>query len=144
LEGIGKTLKSKGEFMKNNWVVLSLAAVVLAASFGFAGSKAEISIDVPFAFYAGDQLLNAGNYIVVMSSRNDLADPQIALKTKNGKTVCVLAAQQESSNDSPQNLLQFNDYGDKHFLSGISIRKFHAAVPMSEAERQMRSRTEKG
>jgi hypothetical protein len=130
--------------MKNNWVVLSLAVVLLAATFGFAGSKAEISVDVPFAFYAGDQLLNAGKYAVVMTSGNISAAPQITLKDKNGITVCQLTAQEKSSSDASKNLLHFNDYDDKHFLSGISIRNFYAAVPMSKAERQIRSRTEKG
>jgi hypothetical protein len=137
-------IKLKGEFMKNSWVFLSLAAVLLVTSFGFAGSKVEMSIDVPFAFYAGDQLLAAGKYIITVNSGSVSAAPVITFKTKYGKKVCELAAQMKSAAASSDQLLQFNDYGDKHFLSGISIRKLHATVSMSEAERQIKSQTEKG
>jgi hypothetical protein len=143
-EGIGALLKLKGKFMKNNGLFFSLAAVLLVTSFGFAGSKVEMSIDVPFAFYAGDQLLTAGNYIVTVNSGSISAAPVITFKTKYGKKICELAAQVESAANSSDQLLQFNDYGDKHFLSGISIQKLHATVSMSEAERQIKSKTEKG
>jgi hypothetical protein len=130
--------------MKNNWVFLSLAAVLLVTSFGFAGSKFEMSTDVPFAFYAGDQLLTAGNYIVTINSSSVSAAPVITFKTKYGKKVCELAAQLESADASSYPLLKFNDYGDKHFLSGIATPKFHVTVSMSEAERQIKSQTVKG
>jgi len=130
--------------MRNNLVIVSVAAVILVAGFSFAGSKAEMSIDVPFAFYAGDQLLTAGKYIVVMHSGDDSAAPVITLKNKNGKAIYELSAQPESEADASGYLLRFNDYGNKHFLSGISIKKFHAAVPMSEAEKQIKGKTEKG
>jgi hypothetical protein len=130
--------------MKNNWVVLSMAAVILVAGFGFAGSKAEMPIDVPFAFYAGDQLLTAGKYIVEVSSSEVPTASVITVKNNNGKTVCVLNARSESVADSSGNMLRFNHYGDKHFLSRISIRKLNAVVPMSEAEKEIKSRTEKG
>jgi hypothetical protein len=130
--------------MKNNWVVLSLAAVFLAASFGFAGSKAEMPVNIPFAFYAGDQLMNAGKYIVEVSSGNVSTASVITIKTSGGKTVCVLNARSESVAASSGNMLQFNHYGDKHFLSGISIRKLNSVIPMSAAEKEIKSRAEKG
>jgi hypothetical protein len=89
-------------------------------------------------------LLTGGKYIVAVNSGNVSEAPVITLKTKYGEKVCALAAQVENAADSSDHLLQFNDYGDKHFLSGISIRKLHATVPMSEAERQIKNKTEKG
>jgi hypothetical protein len=39
--------------------------------------------------------------------------------------------------------LLFNKYGDKHFLSSVSIRGHKAAVRMQKLERELRAQIEK-
>jgi hypothetical protein len=131
--------------MKNNWVVSGLAVVfILIASFSLAGSREELSIDIPFAFYAGDQLLNAGKYNIMMGTGDLPATARITIKNNNGKTVCALATRAEGRDKASENSLRFNHYGEKHFLSGISFRKLTVVVPMSKLEAEIRSQMEKG
>jgi len=115
--------------MKHNLVSLSMVGVLaLTAGFGFAGSNIQMHVNVPFSFYAGEQQLAAGEYLVEMESGNLPSEKIVTLRAQNGNGVCVLAAQPETKTDPSLNQLQFKKSGEKRVLSGVSIQGFKAAV----------------
>ena len=57
--------------MKKNLVFLSFVVMFgMMAGFAFAGAGVEMRINVPFAFYLGDQLFPAGEYRFDMEHGN--------------------------------------------------------------------------
>jgi hypothetical protein len=129
--------------MKTNLVILSLvAAFTLTASFGFAGSGVGMSISVPFDFYMGDQKLPAGEYTFEMGSGYLPTAAVVSVRAKDGTGIWLMATQAGTEEDtSPR--LGFHHYGDKHFLSTVSIQGFKAGVKMLKLEREIRTQLEK-
>lgn len=130
--------------MKNNLVVLSLvAAFILTASFGMAGTGVVMTINVPFDFYAGDQKLPAGEYRFEMGSGFLPTAAVVTVRAKDGTGIWVMATQAGTDESASLNQLSFNQYGDKQFLSSVSIQGFKAGVKALKIERETRSQLEK-
>jgi hypothetical protein len=127
--------------MKNNLVILSLVAVfTLFAGFGFAGT-ATMRISVPFDFYAGDQQLPAGEYTFQMGSPLAQTASVVTVRAKGGTGLCILATQ--PGTDAADAKLLFNKYGNKHFLTSVSIKGLKAGVQMMRLEKELRAQTER-
>jgi hypothetical protein len=128
--------------MKNNLVILSLVAVfTLFAGFGFAGT-ATMRISVPFDFYAGDQQLPAGEYTFQMGSPLAQTASVVTVRAKGGEGLCILATQ--PGTDLADAKLLFNKYGNKHFLTSVSIKGLKAGVQMMQLEKELRAQAERG
>jgi len=128
--------------MRNNLVVLSLvAAFTLMASFGFAGSGAVMRITVPFDFYAGSEQLPAGEYTFEMASGIEKTGSLVTIRTQKGVGMCMLVTR--PGTDAIDSKLLFNKYGNKHFLSSVSIQGFKAGVKMQKLERELRAQLQK-
>ena len=128
--------------MKKNLVVLSFVAVcTLFSSFALAGPGATLRIHVPFDFYAGNQQLPAGNYVFEMGSGSVDRASIVKVSTKSGEGVCILLT--SPGTDNANETLMFNKYGNKHFLSSISIRGTKAGVPMIKLEKELRAQAER-
>lgn len=122
--------------MKNNLVILSLVAVlVLTASFAYAGNYVGMRIIVPFDFFAGDQQLPAGEYTFAMESGLDATGSKVTVYAKDGTAVCFLLTR--SGTGETANRLLFNQYGNKRFISSISIKGFTAAVKTTKLEKEL-------
>jgi hypothetical protein len=127
--------------MRNNLVILSLVAVcTLFAGFGFAG-QATMRISVPFDFYAGDQQLPAGEYTFQMGSPLAHTASVVTVRQKEGMGLCVLLTQ--PGTDTADAKLRFNKYGNKHFLSSVSIQGLKAGVRMIGLEKELRAQAGK-
>jgi hypothetical protein len=128
--------------MRKNLVVLSmLAAFTLMASFGSAGSGAAMRITVPFDFYAGSQQLPAGEYTFEMASGITQTGSLVTIRTQKGEGMCMLVT--HPGQDATDSKLLFNRYGDKHFLSSVSIQGFKAGVKMQKLEQELRAQFQK-
>jgi hypothetical protein len=126
--------------MKNNFLVLSLAVLfTLTASFVFAASEFEMLVKVPFDFYAGGQHLSAGEYVFAMSSGLLPTAASVKILSKDGEPICILNTQAGTDENRSSNLLRFNQYGDKQFLSSVSIRGFKAGVLMVNLEKEQKA-----
>jgi hypothetical protein len=124
--------------MKKNMALLSLAAVlVLMTSAGVAGANAGMRIQVPFDFYAGNQQLPAGDYTFSMESGLIATGSRVTIHTKDGKGICFLLTQ--PGKDETATRLLFNKYGNKHFLTSVSIRGFKAALRTTKLEQELRA-----
>jgi hypothetical protein len=128
--------------MKKNLVVLSLvAAFTLMTSFAFAGSGAAMRINVPFDFYAGSQQMPAGEYTFEMASGITQTGSLVTIRTHKGVGMCMLVT--HPGQDAIDSKLLFNKYGDKHFLSSVSIQGFKAGVKMQKLEKELRAQFQK-
>jgi hypothetical protein len=117
--------------MKKNLVILTLVAAFTLASFGFAGADTTMRISVPFDFYAGNEQLPAGEYTFAMGSDSSI----VTVRAKEGTGICILLA--KSGTDAATDRLLFNKYGNKHFLSGVSIQGVKAEVNRVKLEKEL-------
>jgi hypothetical protein len=128
--------------MRHHLAILSLVAVLaLTAAIGYAGANVGMRINVPFEFYAGDQTLPAGEYTFAMESGLVATGSQVTIQTKDGKGVCFLLTQ--PATDEAASRLLFAKYGNKHFLSSVSIQGFQAAVKATKLERELQAQLQK-
>ena len=130
--------------MKRNLVLLSLVAVLtVMASFAFAGAGVIMRIHVPFDFYMEDQLLQAGDYSFELGSGHAGITSMVTVRDRDGMGVRMLMTPAGFYTDADLSSLRFNQYGDKYFLSCVSVRGYNANVKMFKLERELRSQAPK-
>jgi hypothetical protein len=130
--------------MKKNLAVLSLAAaLILIAGFSFADAGALMKIHVPFSFYAGDQLLPAGDYTFDMGSGFAPTASIVTIRSTEGSGIWRIATHPLPNRDGSSSQLQFNRYRDKHFLSSVSILAYKAGFREIKLEKELRAQAEK-
>ena len=141
--GIGNApQKPNGGFMKRNLVVLSFVLVLgLMAGFVFAGEN--MRINVPFAFYMGDQLFPAGEYRFDMNHGNYATASFVNVWAPKGADNRLLMTTAGTDKNTTANQLVFNKYGQKLFLSTVSINGYKAAFKALSLERELRSQAER-
>ena len=128
--------------MRHHLALLSLVAVLaLTAAIAYAAANVGMRITVPFDFYAGDQILPAGEYAFAMESGLAATGSQVTIQAKDGKGICILLARPDT--DEAASRLLFAKYGDKHFLSSVSIQGFQAAVKTTKLERELQAQLQK-
>jgi hypothetical protein len=129
--------------MKNNMVLLSLVAVLtLMAGFGFAGTGVTMRVSVPFDFYAGNQQLPAGEYTIEMGSGFLPTASIMTVRADQGTGIWIIATKAGTDRDLDSCTLLFNKYGDKHFLSTVSIRGYKAGLKELKLEKELRAKAE--
>jgi hypothetical protein len=130
--------------MKKNLVVLSVvAALSLMSSIAFAGPGVAMHISVPFEFYLEDQLLPAGEYHFEMGSGSDAIASRVTVLSKDGEGIRMISTLPGNNAAPAESHLCFNQYGEKHFLSGVSIRGYNATLKVFKLERELRAQFEK-
>jgi len=121
--------------MKRNIVLLGFAAVMVS-SFLFA-SGIQLSANIPFAFYVEDQLLPAGEY------NFEMGGSAIIIRTKDGTGVRMLSTISGTNEKRMTDFLQFNQYGEKLFLSSVATGIQKANVRTVKIEQEARAQFEK-
>ncbi len=126
--------------MKKIRVLLSLAiAIASMAALSFAGAGIGMRIHVPFDFYLEDQLLPTGDYSFQMDSGNHATGAHLVVWAKNGACGKMLFTIPGTPDNAGLNELTFNKYGDKYFLSTVSIGEHKAIVKVFKHEKELRS-----
>ncbi len=95
-------------------LILTLA-VLLLGTVSFAASTGRLRVQVPFAFYASDQLLPAGNYWVD-SMNNGRA---IKVQRQDGPEFAIFMTVPTAATNKGGSYLLFNRYGAENFLRRI-------------------------
>jgi len=126
--------------MKRNLVLLSIvAAISLMACSAFAGAGSGMRINVPFDFYLEDQFFPTGEYSFEMDSGNFATASHLVIWSANGAENKMLFTSPGTNSSVGLNQLNFNKYGDKYFLSAVSIGEHKATVKVFKLERELRS-----
>ena len=127
--------------MKKNLVVLSFVVVFgMMAAFAFAGEN--MRINVPFAFYMGDQLFPAGEYRFDMNHGNYATASFVNVWAPKDGDNRLLMTTAGTDKNTTANQLVFNKYGQKFFLSTVSINGHKATLKVLNLERELRSQAE--
>jgi hypothetical protein len=128
--------------MKKNLVLLSIVAVIMMASLAFAGAGIGMRINVPFNFYLEDQQFQPGEYSFQMDSGNYATASHLVVWPANGSGGKMVFSVPGTNQNVGLNELSFNKYGDKYFLSTVSIGEHRASVKMFRMEKELRSQLE--
>jgi hypothetical protein len=122
--------------MKRNFALLFIVFVI-ASGFAFAGARIQLSANIPFDFYIEDQLLPAGEYNFEMGGN------AIIIRSKDGKGIRLLSALNGENINKAEDFLQFNQYGEKRFLTSLAAGSSKALVKITETEREVKAQFEK-
>lgn len=94
---------------------LALAFAVCALLFAVAAQAQTVRANIPFAFVAGDRLMPAGEYRLVLDGRTGILQLQ-----PSGDLPMFLAAHRcQFSSSTGDGALIFHKYGDSHFLKRV-------------------------
>ncbi len=110
--------------------LFTVALLALASVAAFAGTAELTKTDVPFAFYAGDQLMPAGSYIVQVDDNHR----QLLLRAADGSTGCMLLAQASNDGEELSPAMVFDRLGNSYFLRAVkdSVDEFDIAPSKTE------------
>jgi hypothetical protein len=130
--------------MKKNLAVLSVVVLLgLMSSLVYAGAGIEMRIKVPFDFYLEDQLFPTGEYSFEMGSGNGATASQLTLWSIRGSEQKLAMTTPGTETDATVSQLSFNKYGDKYFLSTVSIGGHKATVKVFKLEKELRAQMNK-
>lgn len=121
--------------MKKNLMTLSFV-VVFSLMAGFAFAADDMSVNVPFTFYVGDQVYPAGQYHFDMNSDARATASLVNLWAPKGKNDRVIMTTPGTDKNATANQLVFNKYGEKRFLSTITINGYKATLKILDLEKE--------
>jgi hypothetical protein len=101
--------------------VAVLASAVLLFAAQPAAAAASINTDdahVPFAFWVGNQLMPAGNYIVTASSTDENT---LLVENQDHHDSAFVMADQSSAPSTGGPALKFGEVGNTHFLTSVDL-----------------------
>jgi len=98
-------------------LVVLVAAVAVVAQNSPIATDIEVKVKVPMAFYVGDKLLPAGEYVVKQTGGEQANTITVTGKGKNEAVIGVEIV--NSSKPVKSTEVTFNKYGDKDYLASI-------------------------
>lgn len=122
--------------------LFSTLALVAAAGAAQAQSPARLTVDVPFDFYVGDQLMPAGRYTVRRAVRDNDRTLVVAGEKEGDRAAGVTAP--AAGRESKRGALVFHRYGGEYFLrsawteGGAEGREFRESKREGAARRGSR------
>ena len=119
-------------------LVAMLMSVGIATS---AGPAARMRVTVPFAFYAGNELLPAGKYIFEIGAitPNEASGTAVFVHDESGSIAAWLLTTPGDAPLSAVPQLQFNRYGEKYFLATVGALGYQANLKTAKSEKEMRA-----
>ena len=123
--------------MKNSAYIVTIVMLVVAASLSSANAQTprEMSANIPFAFYVGDQSFAAGEYEVRCA--NPVSDRKVLqLRSKNGSASVMVQTNSVINERNTDAKLMFNRYGDRFYLAQAWMTEtIGMQAPKSRGER---------
>jgi hypothetical protein len=132
--------RTGGLEMKRMKIGFLVAAVCMSfwAVSALADSGTNVKADIPFAFYVGDQMFPAGNYVF---STDDPEGPNLlTIESQKGERhqfVLTKLSTEPKDQVIDHTELVFNRYGSEHFLSEVQVQGDDEVrvLPQSNLER---------
>ncbi len=115
-----------------------IVAVIGSVIWSSAGVVPSMTLNVPFSFYAGKNLMPAGDYIVEMSvvSSTSSTGSLIALRTVDGNVFCYLQTAYATRDKQPAHNATFTQYGGTYFLSRVQNNDVEVTLTKTSAEKE--------
>jgi hypothetical protein len=126
------------EIMKKAAMVLVLLGVMIFGLVGSASAGEKAAwVNVPFAFYAGNLLLPAGDYLVNMQPGPITGGNVLKIANRDGSICQQLISNRVAGIGYGTDFnLYFNRYGDSYFLSKVKGHEFGAELAKSSTEKK--------
>ncbi len=120
-------------------VIVVLSIIVLGLALTAAASDVpRLRANVPFSFFAGSQLIPAGEYVFeLQGAMGRAAGSMILVRNADGAVVHLFPAMPGANAATNATCLVFNRYGSSYFLSKLQNMKLEAEVAKTPAEREM-------
>jgi hypothetical protein len=121
--------------------ILAVATLVLTGMIAVASAQepATKKVKIDFDFFAGKQLMPAGEYIIKLKS-NTTSHKFILVQQVDGSAQATVATvPNQNRRELEQGSITFNKYGSEYYLSGVALgdeRVIHS-VPKTRAEREV-------
>ena len=128
-------------------LTFSLIVVIIGSAVGASAWTAPtMKVNVPFAFYAGDQMLPAGEYLFEMPNANfhSATGSILVVRTPDGSIYRTLLAMTAGTYGNPAFQATFNKYGGTYFLSKVQSSEFESNLPKTRAEKELKTAYAKG
>lgn len=125
---------------KTVFVLLSVCALISVGALGaFARSDSPVTVKIPFAFYAGDQYMPAGQYVFQFPTGNGFATGTMVKLTSVDFEYCqhMLSRRVEGVTTDTDFHVTFTKYGDVYFLSSVRDSEFGATIHPAKMEKQL-------
>jgi hypothetical protein len=121
--------------------VLVVALVVMATlcSLAFA-QPLKYRVTIPFAFHAGDALLQAGEYEISPLYLSTL----MVQRADGGDGIFVPMNRFEISKAIPRDSISFNRYGEEYFLAALDAGELKATMYKTKLEKKLAGEDVKG
>jgi hypothetical protein len=89
--------------------------VMLTATSVYAQCDMRLEVNIPFAFFVGNNILPAGKYTV-----SHMIQGLLLIRSEDGSAVQIFSTlDTQASKSRDESSLVFNRYGDQHFLATI-------------------------
>ena len=128
--------------MRKTRVVLVLGMMLLGVGIVASGSAAaRLHVNVPFAFYAGNELLPAGNYVFEIGAitSNEASGSAVFVHSETGSIAAWLLTMPGQAPAVTNAQLQFSRYGEKYFLTSVEALGYQANLKTTKSEKEMRA-----
>ncbi len=126
---------------KTSAVTLFLIFMVFGTAIGStAGAQLRMFVNIPFAFYAGNELLPAGEYIFTMTAPGNHAatGSGVAISTGDSSIYTYMHAIRDDARIPSQVCtITFTGYGGKYFLSKVQNGGIISDLAKIHAEREL-------
>ncbi len=120
-------------------VLMVIGLIMGAAGAEVAASDNAVRVNIPFAFYAGEQVMPAGEYWFEMPNGGTLATGALLKVTSLDGSRCqnLLSWPNVGSTAETDWHVMFSKVGDRYFLSGVRNSQLGAALAKSSAEKKL-------
>ena len=110
-----------------------------SALFALAQTNPVLTVNIPFAFHAGSQVLPAGEYTIRMLTLGHSATGSIvAIQTKDGSVHLYLNANPgDARSAAPAYTATFKKYSGRYFLSEVQNGWLASSLVKTRAEREL-------
>jgi hypothetical protein len=110
-------------------LLMSIAGIGLVHSQAYAETDETLKANVPFAFYAGKQVMPAGTYSIGIDVQNRLLTI-VDADEKNHQFLPAMV----SGDGSDEDALVFDHIGDQYYLKGLKSDAIDMSVPVNERD----------
>jgi hypothetical protein len=128
--------------MRKTGIALVLGLMLLGVGIASSGTTAaRMRVTVPFAFYAGNELLPAGSYVFEIGAitSTEASGSAVFVHDETGSIAAWLLTMPGDAPLSAAAQLQFNRYGDKYYLATVGALGYKASLKTTKSEKEMRA-----
>ena len=123
--------------MKKTFMFLSVVVILtLTATLATAGSAVVLKGKIPFDFYIGNQLLEAGEYNFEMGRIGDSTTSCITVRAKNGMVVAFATSRSGVRDGRVPSQLSFKSEDGKYFLVSVESVGYKAELRKTKVTHQ--------